>query len=67
MVSISCFLYAEILLDLMNLYCTFFFLLIHLWHMEVPGLGVESELQLLACVIAMAMWDPSCICNEPIE
>ena len=26
----------------------FFFLGMHLWHMEVPRLGVESELQLLA-------------------
>ena len=24
----------------------FFFLSLHLWHMEVPGLGVKSELQL---------------------
>ena len=26
----------------------FFFLWSHLWHMKVPGLGVELELQLLA-------------------
>ena len=26
----------------------FFFLGLHLWHMEVPKLGVELELQLLA-------------------
>ena len=26
----------------------FFFLWPHLWHMEVPGLGVKSGLQLLA-------------------
>ena len=27
----------------------------HLWYIEVPGLGTESELQLLAYAIAMAM------------
>ena len=31
--------------------------------MEVPGLWVESELQLLAYATAMAMLDPSCICH----
>ena len=31
--------------------------------MEVPRLGVELELQLLACTIATAMPDPSYICN----
>ena len=30
---------------------------------EVPGLGVESELQLPAYTIATAMWGPSHICN----
>ena len=41
--------------------CFLFFLFWgpHLWHMEVARLGVESELQLLAYVTAMAMWDPS--------
>ena len=37
----------------------FFFLLLHLQHMEVPGLGVESELQLLVYTIATAMLDLS--------
>ena len=32
-------------------------------HMEVPRLGVESELQLLAYTTATAMQDPSQICN----
>ena len=43
----------------------FFFLGTHPWHMEVPRLGVESELQLLAYVTATAtaMRDPSHICN----
>ena len=31
--------------------------------MEVPRLGVKSELQLLAYTTATAMWDPRCICN----
>ena len=31
--------------------------------MEVPGLGVEWELQLLAYVTATAGWDPSHICD----
>ena len=32
-------------------------------HVEVPRLGVESELQLPACTTATAMPDPSCICD----
>ena len=28
------------------------FLWLYLWHMDVPWLGVESELQLLACTTA---------------
>ena len=35
-----------------GIYYAFFFFFVflgpHLWHMEVPRLGVESELQLLA-------------------
>ena len=31
------------------------------WHMEVPELGVESELQLLSCATATATQDLSCI------
>ena len=31
--------------------------------MEVPRLGVESELQLLACTTAAATQDPSQVCN----
>jgi len=34
-----------------------------LWHMEVPRLGVESELQLLAYAIATATPDLSHVCN----
>ena len=35
----------------------------HLEHMEVPRLGVQSELQLLAYTTAAATPDPSCICD----
>ena len=41
----------------------FYFLGPHPQHMEVPRLGVESELQLLAYTRAIATWDPSRICN----
>ena len=42
-----------------------FFLQMHLQHMEVPGLGVESELQLPAYATATttAMTDLNHICN----
>ena len=36
-----------------------------LWHMEVPRLESESELQLPAYAIATAMPDPSCLCDLP--
>ena len=38
---------------------SFFFLGPRSWHMEVPRLGVELELRLLACATATAMQDPS--------
>ena len=41
----------------------FFFLRPNLQHIEVPRLGVESELQLQASATAMATLDPSCICD----
>ena len=31
--------------------------------MEVPSLGVESELHLLAYATATAVQDPSCVCD----
>ena len=34
-----------------------------MWHTEVPGLGVNLELQLPANTIATATRDLSCICN----
>ena len=47
----------------LNIYLFIVFLELHLQHMEVPRLGVESELQLPAYIIATATQDPSCICD----
>ena len=41
----------------------FFFSLLHLWHMEVPRLGMDSKLQLQAYTTVWATPDPSCICD----
>ena len=41
----------------------FFYLGLHLKHMEVCRLWVKSELQLPAYTTATAMWDPSQVCN----
>ena len=41
----------------------FGFLGLHLRHMEVPRLRVETELQLRASTTAAATWDLSCICD----
>jgi len=43
----------------------FFFLILglHPQHMEVPRLGVKSELQLPAYATATATWDPSPVCD----
>ena len=35
----------------------------HLWHMEVPRLGVELKLPLPAYTTGTATPDPSCICD----
>ena len=42
---------------------SFFFLGPHLWYMEVPRLGVESELQLPTTTTATAMRDLGYICD----
>ena len=42
-----------------NVFIIFFFLGPHLQHMEVPGQGIESELQLQAYATGTAMPDPS--------
>ena len=41
----------------------FCFLGPHSWHMEVPRLGVKSQLQLPAYTTAIATWDPSLACD----
>ena len=47
-----------------HFFCLFVcFLGLHPWHMVVPRLGVESELQLPACATDIATPDPSYICN----
>ena len=46
-----------------NLFLLFFFLGPHLQHMEVPGLGAESELQLPAYATGTATQDSSRICD----
>ena len=43
--------------------CLFFFLWPHLWHMEVPRLGAELELQLPAYTTATATQNTSLFCN----
>ena len=45
----------------------FFFLRLHLWHMEVPRLGVESELQLQANATATATPDLSYSCDLQLQ
>ena len=41
----------------------FFSLGLYLWHVEVPRLGVESELQLPATATTTMMWDLSQVCH----
>ena len=36
-------------------------------HVEIPGLGVELELQLLAYTTATAAWDLSHICDLHLQ
>ena len=51
-------------LHIFSLFFFFFVLLgLHPWHMEVPRLGFELELQLPAYTTATAMPDPSHICS----
>ena len=45
------------------LFCFVCFLGPHPSHMEVPRIGVESELQLLAYTTAPATWDLHCVCD----
>ena len=47
------------------LFFSFCFLEPHLWHMEVPRLGLGSELQLQPYTTATTMQDLSCVCDLP--
>ena len=42
---------------------SFVFLGMYLRHVEVPRLGVEWEIQLLAYITATTAWNPSRICD----
>ena len=50
-----------------NKFFSFYFILLycflgpHPWHIEVPRLGVKTELQLLTYATATATQDPSCV------
>ena len=61
----SVFLLLLLLCFFVCLFCFFVFLEPHPWHMEVPSLGVKSELQLpaYATTTATATWDPRHICS----
>ena len=50
---------------MLKLFLSFFLVILgpQVWHMEVPRLEVESELQLPAYATATAMPDPSHICD----
>ena len=53
-------------LALTSLYVYFYFFVFlgpHLWHMEVPRLGIKLELWPPAYTIARAMPDPSRMCD----
>ena len=42
---------------------SFVFLGLHPWHMELPRLGVQSELQPPVYTTAIATWDLSLVCD----
>ena len=46
-----------------NIYIYFCFLRLHLWHMDVPRLGAELELQGLAYATATALRFKSLVCD----
>ena len=57
----SFFLPYSLFLSFSFLLACFLFLGPHPWHLEVPRLRVELELQLVTC--ATTKLDPSCVCN----
>ena len=57
-----------LLMGLVSLFILFYFIFVaflglHLWHMKVPRLGVETQLQVPAYARATEVWDTSHICN----
>ena len=57
---------AEIIVHTLIFFFFFFaFACCFFWHMELPRVGTESELQLLTYTIATAMLDLSCVCDLP--
>ena len=61
-----CFQKSQPMTAFLKYFFSFFFFVFlgpHPWHMEVPRLGAESELQLLANTTATETWDLSLICN----
>ena len=56
-------LYEDVLFVFLFCFVLFVFLGPHPGYMEVPRLGVESELQLPACTTATATRDPSRVCG----
>ena len=50
-------------MEIFTILFVFFFSGLQVQHVEVPRLGVQSELQLPASTTATAMLDPSCICD----
>ena len=61
----SVYLFSFFLL-LFFFFLSFIFLGLHLRHMEVPRLGVQSELQLPAYTTVTATPDPSCVVTYSI-
>ena len=61
----------------LSLFFFFFFFLPHLWHMEIPGLGIESEPQLqpisqlwqyqILYPTALGWGSNLCLCRDPSQ
>ena len=60
---LSMFSFKSLIVSVLTFRSFFFFLGLHLWHMEVSGLGLEMELQLPVYNTATAMQDLSHLCN----
>ena len=54
---------TQLLIGLIFFLFFFSFLGPHVWHTEVPRLGVKLELQLPAYTTATAMWDLNLVCD----